>query len=411
MALGTSSRCSRVLAALAIAGPAHAIQTCELNSQPVNPNNGATTAGRTGLMRCRDADTGAVVREQELQGGRFMGVVRHFKDGQVEREFAIDERGNRTGLAREWRVEPGAPRVLVREESYRDGRTVGVARAWHPNGQRRRLALHGDDGREQALVEFDADGRLRDLRCAAAPVFGADFDDRAACGHEGRVSTVVLLDGRGRPATRIAFERGERRKVETLWDSGAVRELRETTAGGGVLQRSFAADGTKLREVQWAPPPAAAGDARPRGAVKVLEQEFHPSGKLVRETRWTPDDRGGADLASESRWYLNGQPKERVEYHAEADGRRLRRETLYFDDGRPSFEGAWIVGGAAGSRLDRAELPTGAHRRFDEQGRLRGERVHDDRGRVTREREFDEAGALTRDDEVFEDGSRKSRAR
>ena len=88
-----------------IAGPAHAIQTCELGGQPVDSTNGAATAGKTGLMRCRDADTGAVLREQELRDGRFMGIVRHFKDGQVEREFSVNEKGNRDGLARGWSVE------------------------------------------------------------------------------------------------------------------------------------------------------------------------------------------------------------------------------------------------------------------------------------------------------------------
>ena len=53
-----------------------AVESCELNGEHVNPNNGNTTAGKTGLMRCRDGEGGAVLREQELKGGVFMGVVR-----------------------------------------------------------------------------------------------------------------------------------------------------------------------------------------------------------------------------------------------------------------------------------------------------------------------------------------------
>ena len=37
-------------AALLCAGAAHAIQDCELNGEFVNPANGNTTAGKTGLM-------------------------------------------------------------------------------------------------------------------------------------------------------------------------------------------------------------------------------------------------------------------------------------------------------------------------------------------------------------------------
>ena len=59
-----SRHCQRLRAVLAAAGlalaahAAHAVQDCELNGQSVNPANGHTTAGKTGLMRCQDADTG-----------------------------------------------------------------------------------------------------------------------------------------------------------------------------------------------------------------------------------------------------------------------------------------------------------------------------------------------------------------
>ena len=40
------------------AGLAHAVQDCEVGGQNVNPANGSTTAGKTGLMRCKDRDSG-----------------------------------------------------------------------------------------------------------------------------------------------------------------------------------------------------------------------------------------------------------------------------------------------------------------------------------------------------------------
>jgi antitoxin component YwqK of YwqJK toxin-antitoxin module len=385
--------------ALALAGsaiPAFAIQVCELNGQPVNPNNGATTEGKTGLMRCRDGEGGPVLREQELKQGKFMGVVRYFKDGVLEREHNVNERGNRDGLAREWARAEGGNSVLVREETYRDGRNTGIARSWYPSRQLRRVGSHGEDDREQAVAEFTPQGQLADLRCAPRPVLGSDFDDKTACGHAGALSNVTLYSAKGQPRARVSFERGERRKSESLWENGAVRELQETTAAGGV-ERSFAADGTKRREVQWT---ALAGE-RPR-RVTTLDQEFHESGKLVRERRWRPSDRG-TELILEASWYLNGQPKEHSEFVA-ADGKSLRRETRFHDNGKKSFEGAWRIEAGGG----RSELPTGAHQSFDAEGRLRGERMYDERGRVKRERELDERGTVVRDDEVFEDGSRKA---
>jgi antitoxin component YwqK of YwqJK toxin-antitoxin module len=381
----------------AASGGAFAVQVCELNGKPVNPDNGTTTEGKSGLMRCRESEGGPVVREQELQQGKFMGVVRYFRDGSLEREYHVNERGNRDGLAREWaRGEGGGKSQLVREETYRDGRDSGIARSWYPSGQLRRVSFHGDE-REQASAEFTAQGQLAELRCTSRPVLGTDFDDKTACGHDGAVSAVVLYSGKGQPRGRVAYEHGERRKSETLWDNGAVRELQETTATGGV-ERSFAADGTKRHEVQWV---ALAGD-RP-GRIVTVDQEFHESGKLVRERRWRAGERGDEPV-SESRWYLNGQPKELAEYVSE-NGRTLRRETLYHDNGKKSFEGAWLVADARGSP---GEQPTGMHLSFDADGRLRGERSYDERGRVTRERELDERGKVVRDDEVYEDGSRKA---
>ena len=112
------------------AAPAFAVESCELNGEHVNPNNGNTTAGKTGLMRCREGDSGPVVREQELKGGVFLGVVRYFdNDGGLVREHLINERGNRDGLAREYeRASPGAKPSLVREETYRNGGSVGIVR-------------------------------------------------------------------------------------------------------------------------------------------------------------------------------------------------------------------------------------------------------------------------------------------
>ena len=384
------------LAALAHAPGAWAIQVCELNGQHVNPSNGATTAGKTGLMRCREGEGGPVVREQELQQGKFMGVVRYYKDGVLEREHRVNERGNRDGVAREWaRAEGGGKSALVREETLRDGRNVGIARSWYPSGQLRRVSAYGDEEKEQASAEFTAQGQLAELRCGTKPALGSDFDDRKACGFAGGPSNVTLYSGKGVARARVSYEQGERRKLETLWESGTVRELSEVGANGGV-ERSFAADGTKRREQQWT---TLAGE-RPR-RVTVLDQEFHESGKLVRERRWRPSERG-SELQLDATWYLNGQPKSRSEYSV-ADGRTLRRETGFHDNGKKAFEGSWQ--GAAGSR---GELPMGTQQTFDPEGRLRGERIYDERGRIKRERELDERGNIVRDDEVFEDGSRKA---
>ncbi len=388
-----------VLALLAAPPAAHAILTCDLDGRPVNPNNGNTTAGQSGLMRCRDADTGLVQREQELKNGVFVGVVRFFEGGQLAKEFRVNERGNRDGPYREWSVVDGK-RVLVREEeANRNGTTVGLVRAWYPNGQKRRVTWYDDDGREGASVEFADGDKPSDLRCAKKPVLGRDFDDRAACGFAG-AKTTTLYDAKGRPQARVTFENGERRKSEQLAADGSVRDVRETTGAGG-YERSYYANGAKRRETEFTTVASSDG-GRPRH-VTLLEREYHESGQVVRERRYAPSDRG-ADLVAETRLYLNGQPKEETLIVSGPQG-RVRREKAFFDNGRLASEGDWVASGRRGDALDR---PVGTHRSYDERGVRRGETVYDDRGRPTRERTYDERGDLARDDEVYEDGSRKS---
>ena len=85
------SRClAPALAALActLLLAAQAIQVCELDGQPVNPTNGSTTAGKTGLMRCRDGD----------------------------------------GRSCEFAATPGATNPVLRDEMYRDGTAIGLVR-------------------------------------------------------------------------------------------------------------------------------------------------------------------------------------------------------------------------------------------------------------------------------------------
>jgi antitoxin component YwqK of YwqJK toxin-antitoxin module len=394
----------RLIALLVLIGlplASHAVTRCEIGGESVNPANGSTTAGKTGLMRCRDGDTGVLQREQEIRNGDFMGVVRYFnRQGVLEREYHVNEKGNRDGLSREFAASSESPSRVLREETYRNGSTVGLVRTWHPNGTLRRASFNGDDGREQAEAEFTTEGKLTSLRCAPQAVLAPAVNDAAFCGHTSSPATVELFSARGQLSGRLTHEKGERRRNESYWDSGKPRVVIESRRDGG-SERGFGEDGQPRREVQWISTEVP-GETRSRRTT-VLEREFKESGTLVRERRWTPTERG-AQLASEKTWYLNGQPRDSQEYRYEA-GKTTLIETSFFDNGKPASEGSWRLEG----RYDRTAL--GVHKGFDEQGRLRSERHHDDRGRVQRERQLDEAGKVVRDDEVFADGSRKAFAR
>jgi hypothetical protein len=236
---------------LALATSAHAIQVCELNGQHVNPANGSTTAGKTGLMRCREDDGGPVVREQELKNGVFMGVVRYYKAGVLEREYSVNDKGNREGLAREYAATPGAANQLLREETLRNGTTVGIARSWHPSGQLKRVSYSNEAGRTEAAAEFTPKGQLSEIRCFSRPLLAPHANDADWCGFNGKGPSKVTLYGNDdRPRGFQSYEGGQLRKAESLFPDGKPREQNEYTESAET-RRVFFADGVLRTESRF----------------------------------------------------------------------------------------------------------------------------------------------------------------
>ena len=379
---------------------AHAIDRCALDGQPIDLNNGKSTEGKTGMIHCTN-DDGSPQRDVELRAGVQMGTMRYFQRGVLQKEFTTNARGNRDGVERTYAATPGPKNPLLREETSRDGTTIGVVRTWTADGTLARLGWHLDDGSEVAVASFTAQGKLSDLRCWNQPVFGADFDDASACGFRKSPATTELWTSKGVLAGRITFDRGERRHVENLWDNGKPQQVIDLgTASGG--ESDFAEDGVKRKAVAWIILPSGIA-GKPGYRTVTLQQDFHESGTLVRERRWTPNGHG-AELALDETWYLNGQLKTKDEFLVQ-DGQRVKRTTRYFDNGKVDATGVWLAKG------DDDTHPMGVHQRFDADGRLRGESSYDARGRLTRERALDEAGTVVKDDQVFEDGSRKAFAK
>lgn len=374
---------------LGLAGAAHAVQDCELNGQRVDPANGSTTAGKSGLMRCKERDSGVIQREQELKNGVFMGLMRFYDEqGKLAKEQSVDEKGNLQGRAREF-----APSgQVLRDANYDHGSAVGLVRSFYPSGRLRRVSFHGEPGGERAVAEFTERGQLSALRCADQPVLAPAFDDARPCGHSGTVpSRVELFDSQGTLRSRLGFAAGKRVRAEAFYDNGQPSAQMEQT-GTQRIERHFSSEGVKRREV--------VSLLTERGSIRQREAEFSERGTLVREQRWSPE---GAPLGDDS-YYLNGQPQSKSVYSGSGEKRALQ-VTEYFDNGQRQALAHYTVTGR-----DRP-VPTGTHQRFNEQGRLVAESTFDAKGRVTRERTWGDDGEVQRDDEVFEDGSRKAYAR
>jgi antitoxin component YwqK of YwqJK toxin-antitoxin module len=370
---------------IGLAAPAAAqSMDCDVGGQSVNPHNGSTTAGKTGLMRCVDRSTRELLREEELRDGRFVGVRRWYEHGRLRREHSVNERGNRDGRFREW----NAQGTLVREGFEANAQSVGLHRTWSDDGRLKSLAHWGDaldERRSEAWsrIEFNAQGQLTELRCGPLPLLD---NEAPLCGHQGQPSTVDLFTERGVLAGRVTHDRGQRLRSDTFWDDGTPRSTDELNGTRRTL-RQFGRDGTKRKEI-----------VREDGRT-VLEQDYSERGTLVAEKRWS----AAGQPEREAQWYLNGQlQRERLFDAPGPDGSRAHVERTYRDDGRVASEGRYIVAPRGHAQ------PTGTHRAYDDAGRLRFESVYDERGRIKRERAWDDAGKRLRDDEVFEDGSRKA---
>ncbi len=368
---------------------AHAQQDCELNGRSVNPDNGATTAGQTGILRCKNRATGELQREEQLQNGVSMGLVRIYEKGKLAKEHTLNAKGNLQGRAREF--SPNG-RVL-REATYDDGQERGLARSYYPDGKLRRVIFYPDtgSGSERGSVEFTERGQLSALRCADAPTLAPVVDDAKLCGFSGGPSQVDLFDARGNLRSRLSFLSGKRVRSQSFYDNGKTAALDETM-GNQRTEQNYSSEGVKRRETVFL--------LVERAAIRQREQSFSEKGTLVRDQRWNS---AGEPIVDDS-YYLNGQPSSKSAYSGSGNG-RVVDITEFYDSGQRAAQGRYQIAGRG------RQVPVGTHQRFNEKGTLIAESSFDAKGRVTRERAWDENGELQRDDEVFEDGSRKAYAK
>lgn len=360
-----------------------AIEDCVLNGESVSTSNGNTTAGKTGIMRCKDRDTGVLTREQELQNGKFMGLLRRYENGKLQKEYSVNERGNRQGRYREF----SPTGQVLRDENMDNGDTVGLSRTWFADGKPERAAWYAKPGGEQASAEFTQRGQMLSLRCGDKPLLAPAVDDARLCGFSGGASNVEFFGSRGALKARSRYLEGKRIRHETFNDNGNPSSLDEIT-GNLRVQRRFSTSGVKLRELQY--------QWDGKNGTLQRDQEFSDSGSLTRDKRWA-----NGRITTEESFYLNGQPREKREYGGEGAAAWVQVSD-YYDTGKISATGRYT------NAVRGRQIPTGNHQRFNEAGKVVAESTYDERGRISREKSWSDAGELLRDDAVFEDGSRKA---
>ncbi len=377
--------------------PALAVQDCEFQGKHINTSDGSQTAGKTGMVRCKDRSSGVLEREYELRDGQSIGLSRYYRDGTLVKEFTITANGPHEGPEREW-AKNGQ---LVLEFTNVKGNARGLRRQWFEDGKQRKIEWVTDHERDGAAVEYNALGQLASLRCGPKPLLAPHVNDAKLCGFDGGTPSTVNLyshkgDLRGTTVLLVGVE-----QRATTFSANGKPELEEELLPGGTQKREtiyYAEGGGKRRERLW-----DVSSGRP--ALLLREADFHASGTLVAERQYqvvdTSNGRKRSRLAAESRFYLNGQPQQKDVYALEGNT-ELRDTQRYTDQGKLKTQGRYALEGRYGER------PVGAHQTFFANGKPEHEDSYDAKGKATRQKVWDESGMLVSDDEVFEDGSRKA---
>lgn len=175
-----------ILAGEAFSAP----QSCTLNGDPVNPNHGGTTAGKTGMVICKDED-GKLLREYELRDGKEIGKrVRIDYQGNRE-EYSVNEKGNMDGMKKVFNKEG----KLIYEGKYSNSDGVGVHRSWYDNGVIK--SVHYEN---KMSIDFTKEGEAYNLHCDREESYTKE--DKELCGWDkpketklGKRSIVTYKNG------------------------------------------------------------------------------------------------------------------------------------------------------------------------------------------------------------------------
>lgn len=369
----------------AFVSQANAIVRCELGGKSVNPNNGNETAGLTGMLRCKDEDSGKLQREQELRNGKNVGLERFFdRNGNIIKERTINDRGNTQGLEKTfW------PNGQVKSEETADnGQTQGAARQFYETGKLRRLSFM-QDRREILEIGLNTDGSYAELRCHTSSVLA---EDRKPCGFEGKTDTA-LFDQYGKKRVLQTWEQGKLLINISFRENGDIDSDLRFEQGRRVHKRFHDAK-NQLREERI----FEVSDQLLRssqGALMAMKQ-WATSGQITLHTRYTD---GKASLTE--RWYLNGALKEKVTATGSAIASRTLRES-YTDEGKI----------ASRETLNADNQVVGLRQIYFSNGNIMREDTYSEpdargRTRLSKRKEWDESGKVSADDEILEDGSRK----
>lgn len=278
-------------------------QTCTLNNEHVNLNHGGTTAGKTGMIICKNED-GKVVREIELKNGKEIGK-RMMIDYQGNREeYTVNEKGNVDGEKKVISKDG----TLLSKGKFVNGKSIGIHKYFYPSGKLRDIYYYEEEKNNAIMsVSFREDGSVTSFHCAKESLAK---EDKQVCGWGKKITTkmrdyeVTMLDGK-----LIS---------ETNFDRNGKKTSERVLTDGKTIQKKFFETGELKEENSF------------KESVQLTSKEYFMNGKLSKETTFE-----------------------------NVDKQVLQTIKTYYDDGRLMTEGKYFRGGRyAGRDKPHGEIKT-----------------------------------------------------
>eukprot|EP01041_Mallomonas_annulata_P015214 gene15214-32228_t len=210
------------------------------------------------------------------------------REGRLQRERSVNERGNSHG-----RVAEFWPNGQVRREETADnGRPQGAVRRFDASGRVERVSFHGE-GQELFYVEYTSKGQPARLLCPRTSVLP---EDRKLCGFDGATDTLLFAESGARSA-QLRYDQG-RLLSATEWTADGIVSAQQLVVDGRRVHKSFTTEGgmsvlredKQLKSIYLIGQDYSFGQAVLREAKKqlaaqrpdvaVVGEELHPIGRV-----------------------------------------------------------------------------------------------------------------------------------
>lgn len=270
---------------------------------------------------------------------------------------------------------------LVREETYLDGKQVGVVKKYYETGKVKEAYFTNEEGKKTTSVTFDENGKLTSLKCAKESVVP---QDREYCGYHGKISETSIYNG-DKVIEKVTHFKGEPKMRIKYFDDGTLSSEEKFNGKKSTVKAYFQSG--KLKSQYGTDNEIADGK----------EIEYFDNSNKARESIWAR----GKELRRTT-FFTNGKRQKVINFKNES-GKFFATVEEFFDKGNIRSNGKFLLKSISawwasneGKKFDM--VPVGLHKIFYEKGKLNFETNYDQKGIAIHEKEYDILGKIVKDE-------------